>query len=773
MKLHIIPGESEPFFHMVQGTNLVIGRSPSADLVIPEQSISRRHARMFCREKQWFIEDLGSHNGTVVNDYLVRHPTVLTPGAVVRLSNAKIIVNKYQEDETLTGDHDRPMGSHRLFKSASEMLDSAPGNVLTVEGEQELRRAADRLKLLNDIHAALSHPITREELLDLVLERVFGLLNPEEGAIFLKDADGEFTPAATRTVYPPANPHTFTYSRSLVREVTEKRMAALVADAENDERFSGSNSIVGMGVRSLVAAPLLDSEGALGMIVLVSRAFVRQFSEEDMALLVSLASVAALRLRNMILVDEAAEQLRRLNRTLEKKVAERTRELQARNEELAGLDRVVRMTNRELALDRVVQTILDQGLILFPQTERGAYLQWDERCEVFRFAATAGYETEQLGDVSFTRAELEKNYMTSASEVHEGVFLRRTLTDELDTAIQPGATLSMAVNLNDRLVGYLVLDCFSRADAFDEADARKLERYREHAISAVAKARYVQELHDKNQEIVRKQSQLIMKEKMASIGTLAAGIAHEIKNPLNFINNLAEVADELVRDLEDKLGECREQFEADDFDQIRDLVQDLEQNAGVSREQGRKADRIVTSMMDLAQASSKNRRLVDFNALIEKYSSMAYHGIGDLEQKNCPLVIEKELDSEVGMVVVGPQSLSRTVINLVTNAIESVLTKWINLGDGYQPQVQVSTVTQSEVIELRVRDNGMGIPAADRDRIFTPFFTTKPGGKNIGLGLSIAYDIVVLEHHGSFDVQTLEGEHTEMIVRIPRTLREE
>nr|WP_243435951.1 FHA domain-containing protein [Acanthopleuribacter pedis] len=770
MKLHVIPSESEPFFHTIRGTNLIIGRSPAADLVISEQSISRRHARLFLRNQKWFIEDLGSHNGTVVDDYLVRQPYALEPGAVIRLSTTKITVAESQEEETIPSidddDDDTHLASHRLFKSASEMLDSAPGgNILTVEGEKDLRKAADRLKLLNEIHSALSKPITREELLDLVLERIFGLLNPEEGAVYLKGDDDEFYPAATRII--EGVNRTFTFSRSLIREVTEKRVAALVADAETDERFSHSHSLVGTGVRSLLAAPLLDTEGSLGMIVLVSRVFVRQFSEDDMALLVSLSAIAALHLRNMMLVEKSAEQLRQLNRTLERKVQERTRELQARNEELAGLDRVVRMTNREFAPNRVVQTILEQGMILFPQTERGAFLQWQERRQEFVYAATTGYETDALDDLSLTREQLESDYLHPRCEVHRGIYLHRQSPEET-VSPDPGSTLTMTINHHNELLGCLILDCFSSTDAFGEADANKLERYREHAISALAKARGVQELHDKNAEILRKQSQLIMKEKMASIGTLAAGIAHEIKNPLNFVNNLSEVADELLRDLTEKVQQQQDKLDPETFEIMTDLIHDLELNAGVTREQGRKADRIVTSMMDLAQTSSKSFRKVDFNALVEKYTHMAYHGISGIDPENHPITIEHELDSNVDQIDVAPQSISRTVLNLITNSLESLMQKCQNQGPDYQARVKVQTRSLGEYITLSVWDNGLGIPHDHRNRIFTPFFTTKPGGKNIGLGLSIAYDIVVLEHHGQFEVKTVEGESCEMVLRFPR-----
>jgi len=310
--LHVVPIHGEPFEHPLEdagGDSLVVGRASDADLVIEDRFLSRHHTRFFRQGRRWMVEDLGSRNGTLLNGRPVREPVAVTPGDVVRISGSVVTVRGDDEPQArLTSSE---LGDHTILKSASGLLSDAESR--RFQDEEALRRYADRLRLLNEVHRALGESIELGELLDLILERVFDHLRPEQGAIFLRRENGDLECAKTRSL--PGVDSDLFYSRSLAREVTEKGMAALVIDVESDERFSAVESILLSGVRSLVAAPLLDRRGALGMIVLSSRTGARRFSEEDMELLVSLASVAALALRNVALAEEAAER-RRMQREL-------------------------------------------------------------------------------------------------------------------------------------------------------------------------------------------------------------------------------------------------------------------------------------------------------------------------------------------------------------------------------------------------------------------------------------------------------------------------
>jgi serine phosphatase RsbU (regulator of sigma subunit) len=328
LRLRITPTAGPPFEHECSAASLVLGRSRKADVAISDQFLSRLHARLFLEEDSWFIEDLGSHNPTLVNDRPLVGRARLAVGDVLRMGGTLVRLEMEAEEAA----------SAVVYRSAVDLaaaIDAAPGPV----GDPALRRLAGRLKLLNEVHRALAGPIGLQELLELVLDSAFTHLGPEEAAIFLKQPSGELYRAASRRL--PEAPGDFLWSRSLVHEVTEKKLAALVHDAGADARFAQAHSILDSGVRSLVAAPLLDAEGCLGMIALNSRAERRSFAEDDLELLVSLASAAALRIRNLALADEAARHLlmeRDLELAREIQMAMLPRQLPSRPElELAAL----------------------------------------------------------------------------------------------------------------------------------------------------------------------------------------------------------------------------------------------------------------------------------------------------------------------------------------------------------------------------------------------------------------------------------------------------
>ncbi|HSD25665.1 MAG TPA: SpoIIE family protein phosphatase [Vicinamibacteria bacterium] len=314
LHLRLEPRDGEPFRHEVRADAVVIGRSSKADVVLADRFLSRMHARLFRKDDAWFLEDLGSRNTTFLNDRPLGQPTVVRPGDVIRLAESRLIVEGPEKPapagDGLVGGPDERLPGSTVLRSATLFL--SPEREAPTQGEAVV--LAGRLRVLNEVHRALAAPITLEALLELVLDRAFVHLRPEEGAIFLRRPDGSLQRAASRQA--PGEQGEPLFSRRLVREVVDKGVAALVTDASLDERFAASESIVVSGVRSLVAAPLLDSEGCLGMIALGAKRRPLPFGEDDMELLVALASAAALRLRNLALSEETARR-RLLDRELE------------------------------------------------------------------------------------------------------------------------------------------------------------------------------------------------------------------------------------------------------------------------------------------------------------------------------------------------------------------------------------------------------------------------------------------------------------------------
>ena len=254
---------------------------------------------------------------------------------------------------------------------------------------------------------------------------------------------------------------------------------------------------------------------------------------------------------------------------------------------------------------------------------------------------------------------------------------------------------------------------------------------------------------------------------MASLGQLTAGIAHEIKNPLNFITNFAALSGDLTRDLRQELAAERGRVDEARAGEIDGILKDLETNVGKINEHGKRADSIVRGMLLHSRGKAGERQDTDLNALLAEYTNLAYHGMR-AQDHTFNVKLETEFDPSIGNVSVVPQDLSRAFLNIVNNACYAANDRRKTAKNGFSPVVKVSARNVRENVEIRVRDNGAGIPLAIREKIFNPFFTTKPAGAGTGLGLSLSYDIITQEHKGQIKVDSKEGEFTEFIITIPR-----
>ncbi|MDB5135940.1 MAG: hypothetical protein JWP37_2543 [Mucilaginibacter sp.] len=272
-------------------------------------------------------------------------------------------------------------------------------------------------------------------------------------------------------------------------------------------------------------------------------------------------------------------------------------------------------------------------------------------------------------------------------------------------------------------------------------------------------SRQKDELQETVKELKSTQNQLIQSEKMASLGELTAGIAHEIQNPLNFVNNFSEVSMEL-------LDEMTEELEKGDTEEAKAIAADVKQNLEKIRHHGQRADGIVKGMLQHSRASSGQKESTDINVLADEYLRLAYHGLRAKDKSfNADLVTH--FDDKLPKASMVPQDIGRVLLNLFTNAFYAVQQKQKAAGPEYKPTVEVSTSVKGKSIEVKVKDNGTGIPEQIKDKIMQPFFTTKPTGEGTGLGLSMSYDIVVKGHGGSIQVNSVEGEGSEFIIALP------
>ncbi|GAA4466302.1 hypothetical protein GCM10023189_48150 [Nibrella saemangeumensis] len=268
------------------------------------------------------------------------------------------------------------------------------------------------------------------------------------------------------------------------------------------------------------------------------------------------------------------------------------------------------------------------------------------------------------------------------------------------------------------------------------------------------------ELQSSLEQLQATQQQLIQKEKMASLGELTAGIAHEIQNPLNFVNNLSEVSTELVEELV-------EEAKAGHTEDVLEIAGDLKETLEKVNHHGKRADSIVKGMLQHSRAGSGEKQPTDLNALIDEYLRLAYQGLR-AKDKNYNANLQLNFDPALGYVNIAPQEMGRVLLNLFNNAFYATQERQKQLGQAdYQPHIEVTTHAGNGKVELKVKDNGTGIPKDIVEKIYQPFFTTKPTGQGTGLGLSLSYDIVTKGHGGELRVQTEEGQYTEFRVSLP------
>ncbi|QOZ11052.1 sensor histidine kinase [Bradyrhizobium sp. CCBAU 51765] len=344
-----------------------------------------------------------------------------------------------------------------------------------------------------------------------------------------------------------------------------------------------------------------------------------------------------------------------------------------------------------------------------------------------------------------------------------GIFLARRMVVPIQ-ALRSGAERIGGGDFSQRISIRTGDELEGLADQFNDMGARLQESYAD--LENKVEQRTA-ELRQSLNDLRTAQNRLIQTEKLASLGQLTAGIAHEIKNPLNFVNNFSAVSTELIDELNETLRSAA--LDGKTKEEVEELTGMLRGNLEKVVQHGRRADSIVRNMLLHSREGSGEHRAVDINAVVEESLNLAYHG-ARAERPAFNVTLERAFDPAAGMVDIYPQEITRVFLNLISNGFYAAAKRKESEGDSFAPTLGATTKDLGDSVEIRIRDNGTGIPPEVKERMFNPFFTTKPAGEGTGLGLSMSHDITVKQHGGTIDVNTEPGVFTEFIITLPRAM---
>ena len=537
-----------------------------------------------------------------------------------------------------------------------------------------------------------------------------------------------------------------------------------VTDVLADPDYSWGEAQKIGGYRTALGAPLLR-EGKIVGVIFLTRNAPRPFTPKQIELATTFADQAVIAIENARLLSELRERTDDLGRSVG---------------ELRALGEVSQAVNSTLELETVLETIVAKAVQL-SNTDAGAIYVFDDLSREFHLRATYGMSDELIGALSHAQIRLdERNVAKMIAErapVQVADFEQETRSEVDEIVLRAGYRARLVAPLfrGDDIVGLLVVRRRSPG-AFPPNTIDLMKTFAAQSAVAIQNARLYENVGTRTRELAASlqdlhaaQDRLIQTEKLASLGQLTAGIAHEIKNPLNFVNNFSSLSAELLDELKETLAAVSvdDKVRAD----IAELADMLRGNLEKVVQHGKRANSIVKNMLLHSRQGSGEHQLVDVNALVEESLNLAYHG-ARAEKQGFNITLERSFDPAAGKADLFSQEITRVLLNLISNGFYAATKRKAETNGGdHEPTLSAATKNLGDRVEIRIRDNGIGIPPEVKDKMFNPFFTTKPAGEGTGLGLSLSHDIVVKQHAGSIEVDTRPGEFTEFRIVLPRSGR--
>jgi two-component system, NtrC family, sensor kinase len=545
----------------------------------------------------------------------------------------------------------------------------------------------------------------------------------------------------------------------LIGRVAIEKGVVQITDALEDVEYEDKEAASANNFRSMLGVPLLRNGELIGVFAL-ARTHVEPFSESQIKLVSTFANQAVIAIENARLFNEVQAKTRDLSEALTYQTGSSNilSVIASSPTDVAPVLKAIVESACELceAYDAVM--FLKDGGDLHPSAHHGSIPMDLEKLPIGRNSAA--------GLAILDRKPVHVHDYLSADGDDLPVGRER--------ARREGARSVLGVPLSreGESIGVIVLRRIE-VHPFSDKQISLLQTFADQAVIAIGNVRLFEQVQQRTRELSQSlddlrtaQERLIQTEKLASLGQLTAGIAHEIKNPLNFVNNFSALSAELIDEMKEALSDIS--LDNNKREELNEIAQMLKSNLEKVVQHGKRADSIVKNMLQHSREGSGEHRPADINAVVDESLNLAYHG-ARAEKAGFTITLERKFDPAVGMVDVYPQEITRALLNLISNGFYATTKRKAEAGDGFEPMLSATTRNLGDKVEIRIRDNGTGIPKEVKEKIFNPFFTTKPSGEGTGLGLSMSHDIIVKQHGGSIDLETKSGLFTEFKIVLPRT----
>jgi GAF domain-containing protein len=627
------------------------------------------------------------------------------------------------------------------------------------ESLQQQTATADVLKVIS--RSTFDLPI----VLDTLTESAARLCGADRGVVFQRDGDlfrfgssyGYSPEAQQFALEHPIRPDRGSVTGRAALEGKTIHIPDVLADPE----YRATGYQKAFGYRTNLGVPLLREGTVIGVFAL-TRDELNPFTEKQIELATTFADQAVIAIENARLFDEVQARTRDLTESLQQQTA------------TADVLKVISRSTFDLRT--VLQTLIESAA-RFCDADKATILR--EKDGAFYRTEAYGFSREFMDYVKDIPIQAERGSASGRA------LLDGRLVHIADVTADPEYKMVEAQRLGDYRtilcvpmlregapIGILILTR-SEVRLFTDKQIELVTTFADQAAIAIENVRLFESVEARTRELAASlddlrstQDRLVQTQKLASLGQLTAGIAHEIKNPLNFVNNFSGVSAELIDELQEafkdvSLNEKRRS-------EITELMDTLRGNLDKVMQHGKRVDAIVKNMLLHSREGSGEHRPVDINAVVEESLNLAYHG-ARAEKQGFTITMERSLDPTAGEVDVFPQDITRALLNLIANGFYAATKRKAEANGGdYEPTLTAVTKNLGDRVEIRIRDNGIGIPPDVKDKIFNPFFTTKPAGEGTGLGLSISHDIIVKQHGGSIEVDTQPGKFTEIRIVLPR-----